>query len=1667
MLDLATIGIAMDTSGLEKGAAALKNTEQAAGKAADAADRFSSSSKVLSGEQKSTADATEKVRKSINDQISSLRTQAETFGMSARQATVYKLAMDGATESQKKQADAAIKQVESLQAARDMGEQAGKAIKAGALLAAAGVVAATVAFEKLIGNVAKYQDLAEQTGADPAGLASLRTAADVGGASIESLVMAANRMQKSLAGVDDESKGVGKALAAIGLHVEEFKKLRADEQIREIAKALDGYADGGAKVAVLQAIMGRGAASLLPALKELGVETEKQNGLTNEQIRLADDYKDAQARAKSELMQFAEGLAVTALPVVTEFIGALKSTVTELFKIKQATGGLTASTDVKEFAQSAAVFLANVADLAYVVGQAFNYLGNNIAATAAQGLAIAKLDFSGAGAIGRASIEFNENLKFSLGLADKLQAKFDAVDSKAASVAAKFKDPRVLGEVGSIADQSKKNIDYSTAKEKAATKAVTEKVSAYEKLIKTLGEKTAMDQLDIQTQGALTAGQKEAVKIMDDIRTGVLKFVAAKGQSIDAQKRALTAAIEARLATEQQKNSIEKLTKADLEAAQAHNKYIESLQSGVSKLQAEVTAQQELNDRLGLTKEAIVLLDAAKLEDKAITLDMLAIKALDRNSDEITYNLYKAQANELRNLAALKRDGAYKEARIESAKAAEKAEVEAAKAVFDEWKKGWEATDSLARDAFTSWATDGSSAAKKIGDSLKKALLSAIYEATLKPVAFQIYNAVTGGAPGGSQSGGLGNIASMSGPLTGYSSSVNTAAGWLGAGTTAGASTASLAYGDTVGALGGDALGAMIAGNASWGGVTGAATAAQMTGAASAASVAAEGAVFASSIGQYAVAAEAGTAALAAASATGTAATVAGTAATTGLTAALAAIPVWGWVALGAAVLLGSAGGGFKSSASTGSSASNFDASGKMTDYNTAYGGSNAATDKVVVDLQSKYTSLAAAIGIKTVATSFNYGGNTGAEGENPQFALGGSAGGKTFYQGETKLSDEAVKLAASRAVFAALQGSDLPQYLAKMFDNLNASELSGEQISATLEYAAGLTKIREALLETRAPIEILKDNLAKGNAALKTSADTFKTDFVAAIDAGISPATLSQWQGLQATMEQLAQASGTADTALGKVSRSLSDIANERARLQDQYDQLTLSSVQMLAKQRAAIDESNQGLFDQVQAQVALKDAATQAADAARATAEAYLAAVQAERAAAAQRLGLAGESASNAFAGVQRAVAAQKAQEQAAFNASKEAAAAIYKAQSTSLKSSFDSARASLDAINGSVSKLRSLSGTLKGTLDGLRIIGSEGSYRADAQGQISAALAKARSGGGLPTGGQLDSALKTISQPSEQLFSSFTDYARDFYRAANDIAALSDLTDAQLTADEITQGILKDQSERLAKQQEALKDGFSDQVSALEDILTNAQRQLDAANGINTSVLSVAAALALFKDSIIGLTTERAKQDLPTSRGSSYTPEQIGSAAKQSIADGYSVANVYDGAAANFGIRTSEVTAGAKAAGLSGFNRYSDSQILSAINASLGQGFSVADVYTGASKNFDISNAEIMRIARAGGVPGFAGGGDFGGGLRMVGERGPELEATGPSRIFNASQTRGILQGGNDTARLEALIEKLTEKVAALQESSERGNAEIKRGSDALNGRQGVPILVTVTA
>lgn len=72
------------------------------------------------------------------------------------------------------------------------------------------------------------------------------------------------------------------------------------------------------------------------------------------------------------------------------------------------------------------------------------------------------------------------------------------------------------------------------------------------------------------------------------------------------------------------------------------------------------------------------------------------------------------------------------------------------------------------------------------------------------------------------------------------------------------------------------------------------------------------------------------------------------------------------------------------------------------------------------------------------------------------------------------------------------------------------------------------------------------------------------------------------------------------------------------------------------------------------------------------------------------------------------------------------------------------------------------------------------------------------------------------------------------------------------------------------------------------------------------------------------------------------------------------------------------------------------------------------------------FDTSNAFWQGVV--GSLPRFADGGMHKGGLRLVGERGPEIEATGPARVYSNAQTRDLLGGDRIAAEVRALREEV---------------------------------------
>lgn len=262
------------------------------------------------------------------------------------------------------------------------------------------------------------------------------------------------------------------------------------------------------------------------------------------------------------------------------------------------------------------------------------------------------------------------------------------------------------------------------------------------------------------------------------------------------------------------------------------------------------------------------------------------------------------------------------------------------------------------------------------------------------------------------------------------------------------------------------------------------------------------------------------------------------------------------------------------------------------------------------------------------------------------------------------------------------------------------------------------------------------------------------------------------------------------------------------------------------------------------------------------------------------------------------------------------------------------------------------------------------------------LGSALAFAKTGGSLAGYAGLQDSLDTATSIGAGNYSTLADMQREQGRTANLIAQLQQANGVQLTAE---QQLL----EGLQSQIDLAKESYDLQVSGLDAQLTAAQSQLDALLGIDSGVRSVGDALAVFT----GVLQQAVLLQNATSGITSVTGLD---GTKLRVSSGGAILG-QDGAAIGLRVEGSQVV------GTESWNK--------GWRLNIGQDGQLSWA-AGQQQN-------IEAWAHAQGIPGFAKGGDFGGGVAMVGERGPELVVTGPSRIYNAGQTAEMLGGSASTA------------------------------------------------
>jgi tape measure domain-containing protein len=350
-------------------------------------------------------------------------------------------------------------------------------------------------------------------------------------------------------------------------------------------------------------------------------------------------------------------------------------------------------------------------------------------------------------------------------------------------------------------------------------------------------------------------------------------------------------------------------------------------------------------------------------------------------------------------------------------------------------------------------------------------------------------------------------------------------------------------------------------------------------------------------------------------------------------------------------------------------------------------------------------------------------------------------------------------------------------------------------------------------------------------------------------------------------------------------------------------------------------------------------------------------------------------------------------------------------------------------------SVQSIQSLSNALRGTLDGMSVPGREAEDRQSAQEQIRTALAIVKASGVLPDAESLKGALSTIGKDSTGQFATQQEYLRDFYATRQGIEDLAGLTDNALSIEE-----------RSLKKLE-------DQVTQYDRMLEQAQEQIDIAKGQSTTGLSIEQTLqavlgalqAASANPVNSATTainqayQSALGRAPDAAGMGYWQDR----AAGGISSGAIVDSIKNSPEAQIQRLYQDV-----------FGRPADAGGLSYWMDRLKGGISL-----GAIKQTFLDSQE--KSAR---VPGYAAGGDHAGGWRLVGENGPELEATGAARIFNTSQTQGMMrrlttpQDNSEVLvaavnQLTATAERQERTISRLQSALDKNERNTKRMADGL--------------
>jgi hypothetical protein len=172
---------------------------------------------------------------------------------------------------------------------------------------------------QIIDGRAKLRDLSIETNISVEALSGLAKIAKLSDTPLETVTSASTKLSKALFSQTEDSKGAAAAIQALGLNFDKFKSQSPDQQLYDIAKALDSFQDGAEKSGAAMLLFGKNGAEILPFLRELSEQGLQVGKVTSQQAEEARKYEQNLRALKMAGEEWKKTLADDMLPTLKEF----------------------------------------------------------------------------------------------------------------------------------------------------------------------------------------------------------------------------------------------------------------------------------------------------------------------------------------------------------------------------------------------------------------------------------------------------------------------------------------------------------------------------------------------------------------------------------------------------------------------------------------------------------------------------------------------------------------------------------------------------------------------------------------------------------------------------------------------------------------------------------------------------------------------------------------------------------------------------------------------------------------------------------------------------------------------------------------------------------------------------------------------------------------------------------------------------------------------------------------------------------------------------------------------------------------------------------------------------------------------------------------------------